>query len=316
MELVRSPSNDACANCGAALTGEFCSVCGQKRFVASDRGFGSLLRQFMEAATDLDGRFWGTLRALLAQPGRLSRDYIEGRRARWMSPIALFLLVNLVYFVSAVQSDLATPFEWEVPGRIALESADPGARAAEDAARLRAEPGPLHSVITGPLVDRRIAERDAAARAASNGERGYHYRDYRDAYNAKVPEISKVLTIVHVPLLGVALMLLFRNCRRYFAEHFVVALHLVAFFMAVIVIVDYGRDLLHLFVPAADWHNMLLNWLIRIVLTVYILIALRRAYAVGWAWASAATLGLLASYVVINVYLYRPVLFLTVFALT
>jgi hypothetical protein len=61
---------------------------------------------------------------------------------------------------------------------------------------------------------------------------------------------------------------------------------------------------------------MLLNWLIRIVLTVYILIALRRAYAVGWAWSGAATLGLLASYVVINVYLYRPVLFLTVFALT
>jgi hypothetical protein len=233
-----------------------------------------------------------------------------------MSPIALFLLVNLVYFVSAVQSDLATPFEWEVPGRIVLETVEPGARTEQDAARLRAEPGPLHSLITAPLVDRRIAERDAAARTASGGARRYSYRDFRDAYNAKVPEISKVLTMVHVPLLGVALMLMFRTSGRYFAEHFVVALHLVAFFMAVIVIVDCSTDLLQLVVPPADWHYVVINWFVRIVLTVYILVALRRVYATGWAWSAAATLGLLASYGVINVYFYRPVLFLTVFAVT
>lgn len=313
---MSNPSNDSCANCGAALTGQFCPVCGQKRFVASDRRFGSLLRQFVEAATDLDGRFWGTLRTLLAKPGRLSRDYIDGRRARWISPIALFLLVNLVYFVSGVQSDLATPFGWEVPGRIAVESADSGTLSEEDAARLGARPGPLHSLLTAPLVDRRVAQRDAEARAASNGERGYHYRDYRDAYNAKVPEISKVLTIVHVPLLAVALMLMFRRSGRYFAEHFVVTLHLVAFYMAVIVIVDFSRDLAQLIVAPADWQNILLNWLIRIVLTVYILVALRRVYDFAWAWSAAATLGLLAAYVVVNVYLYRPILFLTVFALT
>lgn len=313
---MKRRSDPYCANCGAALTGEFCSSCGQKRFVASDRRLGSLLRQFMEAATDLDGRLWGTLRALLVQPGRLSLDYIEGRRARWMSPIGLFLLVNLVYFVSAVQSDLATPFEWEVPGRIVLETVEPGARTAEDAARLRAEPGPLHSLVTAPFVDRRIAERDAAARAVSGGARGYDYRDYRDAYNAKVPEISKVLTIVHVPLLGVALMLMFRRTKRYFAEHFVVALHLVAFFMAVIVIVDYSRNLLQMAIPPADWQYVAINWFIRIVLTAYILLALRRVYAAGWAGSAAATLGLLASYGLINVYFYRPVLFLTVFAVT
>src|SRR5262245_19364187 len=132
--------NEACANCGASLRGEFCAACGQKRFVEADRRFGSLLRQFFEAATDLDGRFWRTIGALLFQPGRLSRDYIEGRRARWMSPVALFLLFNVVYFVSPLQSDLATPFTWEVPGSIALQARDTVTEA--DIAELRDDPGP------------------------------------------------------------------------------------------------------------------------------------------------------------------------------
>jgi len=62
-----------------------------------------------------------------------------------------------------------------------------------------------------------------------------------------------------------------------------------------------GRDLPHLFVLPADWHKMLFTWPIRIVLTVSILIALRRDYDAGWVWSGAATPGLLASHVVINV---------------
>ncbi|MCX7563245.1 DUF3667 domain-containing protein [Xanthomonadaceae bacterium XH05] len=57
-----------------------------KRFVQSDHRFTHLLASFFEAATDLDGRFWRSLRALLFQPGRLARDYIDGARQRWMPP--------------------------------------------------------------------------------------------------------------------------------------------------------------------------------------------------------------------------------------
>jgi Protein of unknown function (DUF3667) len=306
---------EACANCGADLTGAYCAVCGQKRFVEADRRFGQLARQFVAVATDLDGRFWGSLRALLLQPGELSLDYIEGRRARRMSPVALFLLVTVFYFFFVRQSDFATPFEWEVPGRIVMLARD-GSVDPADAARLRAKPGPLHSRVTAALVDRRVQARDAAARAASDGRSGYDYRDYRRAYDAKVPQISKALAVVHVPFLAAALMLLFLRRRHYYAEHFVVALHLLAFAMVSIQILVLGMDLVHSFVPRADWHQSLLDWIVRAVLTIYVVIALHRVYAVGWRWATAATAGLFLAYVLINFYLYRPVLFLTVFALT
>lgn len=306
---------EACANCGADLTGVYCAVCGQKRLVEADRRFGHLARQFVAVAADLDGRFWGSLRALLLQPGELSLDYIEGRRARRMSPVALFLLVNLFYFFFVQQSDFAAPFEWEVPGRIVMLSRD-GSVDPADTARLRAKPGPPYSRVTAALVDRRVQARDAAARAASDGRSGYDYRDYRRAYDAKVPQISKALAVVHVPFLAAALMLLFLRRRHYYAEHFVVALHLLAFEMVSIQVLVLGMDLVHSFVPRADWHQSLLDWIVRGVLTIYVVIALHRVYAVGWRGATAATAGLFLAYVLINFYLYRPVLFLTVFALT
>ena len=92
-----------CSNCGATLVGEFCHACGQKRFVESDRRFGHLLQQFVASATDLDGRFWRTLRALLFQPGLLSGEYFEGRRARWLSPVSLFIAVSVVYLLAPIR---------------------------------------------------------------------------------------------------------------------------------------------------------------------------------------------------------------------
>ena len=46
----------------------------------------------------------------------------------------MFLLINLVYFFFSGPSDFATPFNWEVPGRIVLLASDPGTRDAAEAA--------------------------------------------------------------------------------------------------------------------------------------------------------------------------------------
>jgi len=52
------------------------------------------------------------------------------------------------------------------------------------------------------------------------------------------------------------------------------------------------------------------------VLTIYIATAMRRIYSMSWGWSIAATLGLLVAYVLFNLCVYRPALFLTVFAVT
>lgn len=87
---------ELCRQCGAKLTGAYCHACGQKRFVDADRRLGHLLAPFFEALTSLDSGFWRSVRALALQPGRLSAEYLAGRRQTCMPPITLFLLANLL----------------------------------------------------------------------------------------------------------------------------------------------------------------------------------------------------------------------------
>lgn len=307
-------ANERCSNCGADLLGAYCHACGQKRFVEADRRFGHLIHQFVASATDVDGRFWRSVRALLFHPGLLSREYFEGRRARWLSPVSLFLAVSVVYFLAPIRGgDLTLEFSQQVPGTMRKLAAEPDETLSEGQVASTGQP---HSFATAPMIEQRVRERDAAARAATNGAAGYTYRDYRAAYDAKANDVSKALVVLHAPFAALMLMLLFAPRRRYFAEHFVFTLHYFAFWMIALEFVSQvahagGR------LPAA-WQppEAAYDWFMRTLLPAYAVVALHRAYAVGWLASVAAAAAWIAVIVAVNLYVYHTIQFLVTFALT
>ena len=94
----------ACLNCGATLGGAFCADCGQRAAPPHPT-----LRQLGgEAFSELsgwDGKVAETMRALLRAPGKLTVEFLEGRRARYISPLRLYLTCSVIYFLIAA----ATP---------------------------------------------------------------------------------------------------------------------------------------------------------------------------------------------------------------
>ena len=87
-----------CRNCNAVITGDYCSVCGQRE------GRGDL--HFTEAVGDIvgdvftwDSRFWRTLIPLLIKPGFLTAEFLAGRRARYMPPIRLYIVIYFIIFL-------------------------------------------------------------------------------------------------------------------------------------------------------------------------------------------------------------------------
>ena len=86
----------ACANCGTALSGPFCSKCGQRALL--HRSIGDVFHEFLHGITHFDGKAWTTLPMLLFRPGRLIRSYIDGHRARSVAPVPLFLMVIFLMF--------------------------------------------------------------------------------------------------------------------------------------------------------------------------------------------------------------------------
>jgi hypothetical protein len=96
----RLAGSQNCLNCATPLEGPFCHYCGQpdKRLI---RFFPVLLREFFEDFLELDSRFTRTMKPLLFHPGRLTRDYLDGRRFRYTPPMRLFIFSSMLFFILA-----------------------------------------------------------------------------------------------------------------------------------------------------------------------------------------------------------------------
>ena len=87
----------ACANCGAELAGNYCANCGQPAHV--HRTLGHMVEEFLHGLLHFDTRAWRTLPMIVFRPGTLTHDYVHGKRARFISPLAMFLLAVFTMFV-------------------------------------------------------------------------------------------------------------------------------------------------------------------------------------------------------------------------
>lgn len=93
-----------CLNCGCRLVGEYCHCCGQHAHV--HRTLGAFWHDLLHGVLHFEGRVWRTLPLLAWRPGELTRRYIAGERAKFVSPLALFLFS--VFLMFAVVSAFGT----------------------------------------------------------------------------------------------------------------------------------------------------------------------------------------------------------------
>jgi hypothetical protein len=99
----------ACLNCGTELVGEFCYNCGQPAHI--HRTLTALWHDLAHGVLHFEGKIWRTLPMLVFKPGTLTRRYIHGERARFVSPMALFLFSVFLMFavIQAIGVHLETP---------------------------------------------------------------------------------------------------------------------------------------------------------------------------------------------------------------
>lgn len=99
MTVSSGPMTD-CPNCGARLDGSFCGQCGQKS-APLNPSFHDFLHDLAHEILHVDGKIVRSARLLVTSPGFLSREHFEGRRARYVSPIRLYLIFSVMYFAIA-----------------------------------------------------------------------------------------------------------------------------------------------------------------------------------------------------------------------
>jgi len=87
----------SCSNCGAALNGPYCSICGQKALPLNP-GLHEFLHEATHELLHVDGKIFRSVQKLLLAPGFLTLEHFRGRRAHWVTPLRLYLIFSLFYF--------------------------------------------------------------------------------------------------------------------------------------------------------------------------------------------------------------------------
>jgi len=91
-------AHGVCLNCGTALIGDFCHACGQNGHV--HKTLMSIGHDLLHGVFHFEGKVWRTVPMLVTHPGGLTRRYIDGERARFVSPLAMFLFFVFVMFAT------------------------------------------------------------------------------------------------------------------------------------------------------------------------------------------------------------------------
>ena len=168
----------ACLNCGTELIGSHCHACGQKAHV--HRTLAAFMHDLLHGALHFEGKIWRTLPMLAFKPGKLTRSYIDGQRARYVSPMALFLFGVFLMFAAFQLAGISAPDDLGPPIQFDGDDTVTATVEAVEAARLeelrKARAGLADSNPAAAILDTQIealenepAGDDAPARTGDSG---------------------------------------------------------------------------------------------------------------------------------------------------
>ena len=254
-----------CKNCDAMLLGRFCANCSQAAdvHVPTTR---ELLHELLEGVTHSDSRLWRTLTTLWFKPGKLTEEFVAGRRVAYLPPFRLYLVLSILFFLLAsfVRIDNVEVMNFDDALKADKPAAGASVPAAQSINRCANVDIPAH-----PAWSARI-KRACEATVRDNGASWVH------VVLATLPKAM----FIFLPLIAFLHMLLYWRPRHRYAEHLLFFLHLHAFFFSVMALTMLSG------VAAAAWPRTSLVWrlvpLLLWSLPVYTVLAMRLVFGRSW----------------------------------
>lgn len=241
-----------CLNCGNEVQDRFCSYCGQEN-TETRHSFHYLFTHFVEDLVHYDGSFWKSVKALLFKPGKLTNEYLKGKRASYVAPVKLYIFLLFMavfipsvisFFVKETSEDLIENTDSELTKEINNSGVSYGVKKFKDV--------------------KTIAQLDSLQRVKPEKEKlnkweyklmhkliqlkkeGTDKEFQEKAYDMITRNFSKVL-FIYLPIFAFWLWLFHGKKRWYYYDHGIFTLHYFSFLLIANTIVSVFGSILGLF---------------------------------------------------------------------
>lgn len=270
-----------CRNCATPLEGEYCSHCGQREG-RGDLHFSEAIGELADDVVAWDSRLWRTLLPLVFKPGYLTAEFIAGRKARYVAPFRLYLIISFILFlvISGTDHNISLDRE-DSSGDVVLAPvviSDPNAVTAAD---VSSDIGVEIELADGnsPQWLQDLEQRLEGNADTIKQEPG----DFLDEIIARLPQTMFFM----LPLFALLLRLCYLFSPFHYLQHLVFALHYHSFFY-----------LLYLIATIIELLGVHAGGIIFLLFLIYLPLALRRAYSSGTGGAIGKSLFIYFSYAI------------------
>ncbi len=260
----------SCGNCSEPLTGQYCHHCGQRdrsRMIS----LWELVRDLIGDLFEVDSRLWRSLVPLLVRPGKLTREYLAGRRVHYTPPLRMYLVLSILFFVIASLGGDSTP-RITVDGQDVSQPAAGSDAGQQESADRCAE---INIEFDIEFLDRPEVLafiRDTCRRVTVDEGRPFA----RSLYN----NLPKMM-FIFLPLMALALKVLYIGSRRYYVEHLLFFVHFHSFFFLALTLFILLARLPDIF-PGQGVITVLTIVAGSFYIPIYLFKALRQVYGQGF----------------------------------
>jgi hypothetical protein len=305
---TQRPPLTHCENCGAPLSGRYCSQCGQPA-IDYRRSFRHVIVDVLDSFLNWDSKFFATIGLLIAKPWRLTNEFLAGRRVRYLHPLRLYLLASILFFFAVnywaksihLQPGKLSPKDREeIKAELRNDDLPPAARAKIEQALNLESPAPAPTA----RADEQTSPKPEEHRTSDQGDFGpllqlgpekpstpfekwveQHAKEKFGEHGANARAF--LITLINnlpgmmlccIPLFAFVLKVLYIRRKIFYIDHLVYALHIHTFaYVAIMLIVFATIGLNRLAPQQTGWVAIL--WL---AFVAQIFLSIRRVYRQGW----------------------------------
>ena len=246
--LSMDSNSEQCVTCGAYLSGDFCSQCGEQKLNPKLRSLHYILSDIIEDLTSVDGKLWQTLKSIILKPGQLEYDYHVGRRVQYLKPITLFFVLNVLFVMFSPISD----FYVTLIDQVSLQQ---------------------YSAYIKPVLLEYLASNQIS------------YEAFEQNYNQLVVVLARSLIILQVPIYALACSLILYNKNYFSGDYFNFSLNFHSWLLMWVIIAMAPAFIFAIFIQLFELPiepNRIYFLLLPIGISIYLLIAMRRMFKLTW----------------------------------
>lgn len=254
-----SPAYSACRNCETQLMARYCHKCGQDSYAGSERTVGEILYNTMDTVFAWDNKIFNTLKYLVFYPGKLTKDFFNGKVVQYVYPAKMFWFITVLFFAVINLSDKIddglsddNDIETNVDFNTSQETIA----------------GSIQQDARDKKMEKEVTDSSVGKKRTNKAPHEKVELKFKQDFVSYVPYIMFLL----IPFFAFLLFILFYKKKKYYASHMIFALHFHSFVFLLLTILIFIKD----YTPDS-WEKTI--WIIMFFLPVlYFAIALYVAY--------------------------------------